>query len=163
MPLLNCQDGKVTSFGSNSSVLSVASSLARLGPALSANTRLSQSEWQEAVANFLIKSDDLTLCPGSELLSPVEKQVSKPTEYFSFKLDYYFLIQCYLSISDLPKSTFETIVLYIIEGQSHIGKSNRTRFFFQISTTIKCFFLFRVEPTRLHFYLAWLLTSSLWL
>ena len=77
MLLLNYQERKVTSFGSNNNnVLSVSSSPARLVPALSANARLSQSEWQEAVANFLAKSDDLTLCPGSELLSPVEKQVS---------------------------------------------------------------------------------------
>jgi hypothetical protein len=77
--LSSFRDAKVTSFGSNnnSSVLSVSSSLPRLGPVLSANTRLSQSEWQEAVANFLAKSDDLTLCPGSELLSPAEKQVSE--------------------------------------------------------------------------------------
>ena len=42
---------------------------------LSASNRLSQSEWQEAVSNYLANIDDLTLCPGSELLSPVEKQV----------------------------------------------------------------------------------------
>lgn len=59
-------------------------------PVPSANARLSQSEWQEAVANFLAKSDDLTLCPGSELLSPVEKQICqslrlRPLYYTSLK------------------------------------------------------------------------------
>lgn len=124
VPLSSFRDAKVTSFGSNnnSSVLSVSSSLPRLGPVLSANTRLSQSEWQEAVANFLAKSDDLTLCPGSELLSPAEKQVSETIIIIIFKVLY--PINFFLSISDLPQSTFETIVLYVIEGQSHIGKSN---------------------------------------
>ena len=36
---------------------------------------LNQPNWQEAVSN-LYKSDDLTLCPGSELLSSVEYEVS---------------------------------------------------------------------------------------
>ncbi|KAI9558683.1 hypothetical protein GHT06_015472 [Daphnia sinensis] len=85
------RDAKVISFGSNNSnVLSVSSSQARPVPVPSANARLSQSEWQEAVANFLAKSDDLTLCPGSELLSPVEKQICqslrlRPLYYTSLK------------------------------------------------------------------------------
>ena len=73
--LSNCRDGRVTSFGNNNSVLNVSNNLARPAPALSASARMSQSEWQEAVANHIAKSDDLTLCPGSELLSPIEKQV----------------------------------------------------------------------------------------
>nr|CAG4650937.1 EOG090X058A [Simocephalus serrulatus] len=88
--LSNCRDAKVTSFGNNSSVLNVTNSLVRHGHALSANSRLSQSEWQEAVSNHLAKSDDLTLCPGSELLSPVEKQICqslrlRPLYYMSLK------------------------------------------------------------------------------
>lgn len=86
-------------------------------PVPSANARLSQSEWQEAVANFLAKSDDLTLCPGSELLSPVEKQVGDLLKRF---LSICTLVL--LSVSDLPKFAFETIVLYVLEGKSHIGK-----------------------------------------
>uniref|UniRef100_A0A0P5IF14 Transcriptional adapter n=1 Tax=Daphnia magna TaxID=35525 RepID=A0A0P5IF14_9CRUS len=110
------RDAKVISFGSNNSnVLSVSSSQARPVPVPSANARLSQSEWQEAVANFLAKSDDLTLCPGSELLSPVEKQVGDLLKRF---LSICTLVL--LSVSDLPKFAFETIVLYVLEGKSHI-------------------------------------------
>jgi hypothetical protein len=75
----SCQGGKVTSC----SVLNVLNSQVRHEPIPSASTLLSfkgdwnQSNWQEAVKNFLLDCDDLTLCPGSDLLTPQERQVSE--------------------------------------------------------------------------------------
>lgn len=105
---LSSRDARVASYGNNN-VLSVSNNLARHVPAPSASSRLSQSEWQEAVANYLSKSDDLNLCPGSELLSPIEKQVgdllNKKTSVRTNSL----------LISDLPKSPFTAVVLYVFE------------------------------------------------
>jgi len=51
--------------------------------------QLNQPNWQEAVNN-LQQADDLTLCPGSELLSSVEFQICqnlriRPLSYLSLK------------------------------------------------------------------------------
>ena len=74
---------------------------------------MSQSEWQEAVANHIAKSDDLTLCPGSELLSPIEKKVGdRSTHLFGL----FSNVSFFLSVSDLSKFTYEANVLYVFEG-----------------------------------------------
>ncbi len=41
----------------------------------SANAFTSQVEWREAVSETIANSDDFSLCPGVELLSPGERQV----------------------------------------------------------------------------------------
>jgi len=48
------------------------------------------SEWQDAVAAHISRNDDLMLCPGSELLSSIERQICqslrlRPLYYLSIK------------------------------------------------------------------------------
>nr|CAG4643175.1 EOG090X058A [Ilyocryptus agilis] len=50
---------------------------------------LTRADWREAVSEALAKSDDLSLCPGSELLTPVERQVG----FHLFKIYIHIFLQ----------------------------------------------------------------------
>nr|CAG4641657.1 EOG090X058A [Eurycercus lamellatus] len=80
VPILSSREKRVKSCN----VLNVSSSRAHPGLP-SASALLNQADWREAVGEQIANSDDLTLCPGSELLSPVERQV---VFRFSCILDY---------------------------------------------------------------------------
>ena len=63
--------------GNATFVLNVNALSSRARPALpSAKSFLNKADWRQAVGEQIANSDDLNLLPGSELLTPVERQVS---------------------------------------------------------------------------------------
>nr|CAG4634755.1 EOG090X058A [Alona affinis] len=95
--VLSNREGNVSFSGLNASS-------SRPRPVLpSVKTLLNRADWREAVSEQIANSDDITLCPGSELLTPVERQICQ-----SYRLRplYYMTCKTNLLLSGTQKTPF---------------------------------------------------------
>lgn len=164
VPIQSCREGKPTSCN----VLNVSNSHPTQH-GLPSVSLLNQTNWQEATVASLAKSDDLNLCPGSELLSSAERQVT----FSSFNYTNFFIYNalCVLYVSNAI-STFQICQIlrlrplyYISLKTNLILVSNVFIFYFKvINFFVLClgFLTFRVGLTRRLCCRVWLRMSRNW-